>query len=50
MQVLGQKLENAIEPKNVDADIFKVVQYFVRSNTFKFTIKTIDRCRHQKHL
>ena len=32
MQVLGQGLEDALEPQN-DADILKVRQCFVRSNT-----------------
>ena len=34
-KVLGQGLENALEPQNDDddADILKVVQCFVRSNT-----------------
>ena len=34
MKVLGQGLEDALEPQNDDADILKVVQCFVWSNTF----------------
>ena len=33
MKVLGQGFENALEPKNDDDDILKVVQCFVWSNT-----------------
>ena len=33
MKVLGQGLEDALEPQNDDDDIFKVVQCFVWSNT-----------------
>ena len=34
MKVLGQGLEDALEPQNDnDPDILKVVQCFVRSNT-----------------
>ena len=33
MKVLGQGLEDALEPQNDDADILKVVQCFVWSNT-----------------
>ena len=33
MKVLGQGLEEALEPQNDDADILKVVQCFVWSNT-----------------
>ena len=33
MKVLGQGFENALEPQNDYADILKVVQCFVWSNT-----------------
>ena len=34
MEVLGQELEDALEPQNDDdADILKVLQCFVSSNT-----------------
>ena len=33
MKVLGQALEDALEPQNDDADFLKVVQCFVWSNT-----------------
>ena len=33
MKVLGQGFENALEPLNDDADILKLVQCFVWSNT-----------------
>ena len=37
MQVIGQGLENALEPQNDDddADILKVLQCFVGSNTLQ---------------
>ena len=33
MKVLGQGLEDALEPQNDDVDILKVVRCFVWSNT-----------------